>query len=82
MKQVFTSLPLLLPGQNNGLGFAQELLHFFLPLLPLTFKYGMVQQKWNKVNFYNPALKPLLWLPNRSKPLQLWDILIFETFGT
>ena len=42
----------------------------------------MIQQKWNKVNFYNSALKPLPRLPNRSKRPQLWDILIFETSRT
>ena len=26
--------------------------------------YSMIQQKWNKVNFNNSALKPLPWHPN------------------
>ena len=42
----------------------------------------MIHWNWNKVNFYNSALKPLPRLPYRSKQLSLWDILIFATFGT
>ena len=34
------------------------------------------------VNACNLALKPLPWLPIRSKCPYLWDILIFETSGT
>ena len=29
--------------------------------------YSMIQLKWNKVNFYISALKPLPRLPNSSK---------------
>ena len=44
--------------------------------------YSMIQLKWNKVNSYISALKPLPRLPNSSKWPQLWDILTFETSGT
>ena len=44
--------------------------------------YSMIHWNWNKVNFYNSALKHLSRLPNRSKQPSYWDILIFATFGT
>ena len=44
----------------------------------------MIHWNWNKVNFYNSALKPLSRLPNRSKlkTTLLRGIFIVETFVT
>ena len=60
-----------------------------VPLCPLshcrphhTCQYSMIIWNCQKVNYSNSALKPLPRLPKVPKVAYVWDILIFQAFGT
>ena len=45
-------------------------------------RYSMIIWNCKKENHSNSALEPLLRLPNVPKVAYVWDILIFQAFGT